>query len=442
MKLINIYPEISAGKIKPVHGINNGPVSYGAMVDVSSYYKEIRFPFIRLHDTNWPYPREVDIYTIFPDFSKNPADTKSYDFSRTDTYISSILTAGSKIVFRLGVSIEHTKKKYYVHPPEDPDKWAKICLGIIKHYNDGWAKGFKYNIKYWEIWNEPDNPDKNCMWTGTVKAYLELYKAASRAIKKYDPELKVGGFSATMVNPEFDAQFFKFCRKNKLPLDFFSWHTYTADPEKIKANANYVKEMLVRHGYLKTESHFNEWNYWPHEAARPAFRAGNEYNTERTFERAKSEEGASFDAGILLLLQDLPVDVANYYDGQPTSLWSLFNNYGVPQKNYYAFKAFKELYNYRDRIKTEIIEGREGFFCCAGIKRKTGEIAVLMSNFSEKESNYKLNFTGKPGEISSCNKYVLDRTKNLEFTGKRYFKRSTGLLISVKKHSVVLLKIK
>ena len=441
MLKINIDTTVLTGQIKPVHGVNNGPVCYGAMTDVSNYYKESGFPYVRLHDPNWPHPREVDIYTIFPDFTKDPADPGSYDFSKTDTYIQSIIACGSKIVYRLGASIEHTKKKYYVHPPANFNKWAKICVGIIKHYNEGWAGGFKYGIKYWEIWNEPDNPTKNCMWTGTKEEYFELYKTASRVIKKHNPRLLVGGFAATMVNPKFDLKFFKYCNKNKLPLDFFSWHTYTDKPEKTAANAHYAKALLDKYGYSKAESHFNEWNYWPHDAKRPAFGAGNEYNTERTFERTKSAEGASFDAGILIMLQDLPVTLANFYDGQPSSFWSLFNVYGVPQKNYYAFKAFNELYTHQERVKAEVTGKPKGLFCCAGLNKKTGELAVLISNFSAKESGYKIMLNGKAKKVLNSKQYVLDKTRNLELTAEKSFKPVTGLNVTVKKHSVVLLKI-
>jgi xylan 1,4-beta-xylosidase len=43
-----------AGKIKPLHGINNGPLSSECVTDTSKYYKEIGIPFVRLHDTDWP----------------------------------------------------------------------------------------------------------------------------------------------------------------------------------------------------------------------------------------------------------------------------------------------------------------------------------------------------------------------------------------------------
>src|SRR5699024_9291765 len=108
---VNVNQEI--GKIKPLHGVNNGPIGYGSLVDVSHYYRRAAFPLVRLHDPNWPHPREIDIHTIFPDFSKDPNDPASYDFSKSDTYIKKILDTGAKILYRLGESIEHTEKKYY-----------------------------------------------------------------------------------------------------------------------------------------------------------------------------------------------------------------------------------------------------------------------------------------------------------------------------------------
>ena len=47
-------------------------------------------------------------------------------------------------------------KPYHTFPPKDPEKWARICEHIIRHYTEGWADGYHYNIRYWEIWNEPE----------------------------------------------------------------------------------------------------------------------------------------------------------------------------------------------------------------------------------------------------------------------------------------------
>src|SRR5262245_10791984 len=62
---------------------------------------------------------------------------------------------------------------------------------IIRHYNEGWAGGAHHGIRYWEIWNEPEN--RPSMWSGSDQDYFRLYRIAARAIKKHNPQLKVGG---------------------------------------------------------------------------------------------------------------------------------------------------------------------------------------------------------------------------------------------------------
>ena len=59
----------------------------------------------------------------------------------------------------------------------------------IRHYNEGWADGYHWNIEHWEIWNEPDldrDPkdafNKRC-WSGTVEQFAELYTVAARHLK-------------------------------------------------------------------------------------------------------------------------------------------------------------------------------------------------------------------------------------------------------------------
>ena len=122
---------------------------------------------------------------VFPNPNADPALPESYDFRLTDEYIEAVRKTGAEPIYRLGESIEHTSVKRYVHPPADMEKWAAVCLGIIRHYNEGWADGFHHNIRYWEIWNEPEN--RPVMWSGTDDDYLRLYRIAATAIKKRVP---------------------------------------------------------------------------------------------------------------------------------------------------------------------------------------------------------------------------------------------------------------
>jgi xylan 1,4-beta-xylosidase len=81
--------------------------------------------------------------------------------------------------------------KHHVHPPKDVERWAETCMGIIRHYNEGWAHGTRHGIQYWEIWNEPEN--RPAMWSGSDADYFRLYAATVTRIKASFPALKVGG---------------------------------------------------------------------------------------------------------------------------------------------------------------------------------------------------------------------------------------------------------
>ena len=129
------------GTIRPLHGVNAGPLNVGETVDLSKYWRDMGIPITRLHDCEWPDSNLVDMHVVFPSLKADPRRPESYRFARTDEYLKGIDATGAKIVYRLGESIEHSRRKYHVAPPTDYDKWAAACLGIIRHENEGWADG-------------------------------------------------------------------------------------------------------------------------------------------------------------------------------------------------------------------------------------------------------------------------------------------------------------
>lgn len=180
------------GEIKKVNGVNLGPITMNGFLDLSDGHKQLKFPQTRLHDCPYSVPETVDVHSIFPFFDADEDDPANYRFRMTDDYIQSIIDVGSGIVYRLGETIEHYKRRqYFVHPPKNYAKWARICIRIIKHYNEGWADGFHHGIKYWEIWNEPWLPPK--CWTGTVGFNLSncpcLYPTSVRPDTLHEPYL-------------------------------------------------------------------------------------------------------------------------------------------------------------------------------------------------------------------------------------------------------------
>lgn len=213
MKL-SVSPDLAAGRIKPMNAVNNGPF-YTENGDQNATnlpaYRAARIPFARTHDAAICYSyggsHIVDVVNIFPDFDADPEDPAAYDFTLTDEYLRHIAMAGTEVFYRLGNAIEHWSKHYGILPPKDFHKWAVICEHIIRHYNEGWADGLHLNIRYWEIWNEPDLEGK--CWGGTAAEFYDLFVAAAKHLKACFPDLHIGGPAVCGYNEKWLRSFFE-----------------------------------------------------------------------------------------------------------------------------------------------------------------------------------------------------------------------------------------
>ena len=389
------------GKMKPVHAVGQPPIIGWSSDKLFHYLTEAGIPYARLHDVGGGFGggKFVDIPNVFPDFNADPDDPASYDFTWTDPLITSLMNAKVEPYYRLGVTIENEvwRKAYRVNPPEDPEKWAKICAGVIRHYTKGWANGFEYDIKYWEIWNEPECTNgRRVMWTGTWEQYLELYDVTSKLLKAEFPEIKIGGYASIgfyalkEMDPESTwckdcqsyidlfLQFMQYIKDHNCPMDFFSWHSYD-EPKYTALYANYVAEKLKEYGYGHAEQHLNEWNCGPQ-------------NRDKACHAAAT-------AGFLISMQNSPVDIGMFYDARcGTSIYGgLFNPMTLrPLKSYWAFPAFNELYRRKDQVEAE--SDTEDLYVAAAAGDPEG--AVLIVNFRNETLDLELDLGGK--EITSC----------------------------------------
>lgn len=377
------------GQIKPMHGVGQPPI-IGTNFGMFRYLKEAGIPFSRLHDVGGWFGGNLwaDVPNIFRDFSADATKEENYDFTFTDQLITALIENGVEPFFRLGVTIENFAelKAYRIYPPTDNEKWAVICEHIIRHYTEGWANGFRYKIRYWEIWNEPDNyedPYENQMWRGTKEEYYALYGVVSKHLKTCFPHLKIGGYAScgfyaltkTFVagaksSPRFEyfIEFFdgflEHIRRENCPLDFFSWHSYDGI-ENNKVYATYARKRLDEAGYTETETTCNEWNH------------------DETRARG-TKRHAALVAGMMLAFQDTPLDSAMFYDARiGVSVYgSLFNPLtGEPFPAYYAFVAFNKLYELGDQVCVECSE--EGVYA-VGARNET-EGYLMISNTTEKD---------------------------------------------------------
>ena len=351
---LQIVPGESNGEIKAMHCVNNGPVV--SRLSNLDDYQAAGIPFARNHDAalfNW-YGGEhiVDVAAIFPDFSRSPEDASAYDFTLTDVHLEDTLRAGTQIFYRLGSKIEHWKKKYNVIPPSDPLKWAQVCDHIISHYNDGWANGFHWDVRYWEIWNEPDlreqmSPEMRPTWCGSAEEFFAFYRTVACYLKEQHPNVKIGGPSVSRLTSDWTDRFLTAMttRGERVPLDFFSWHQYTFDPRTISAFSRQIRQKLDSYGYGDSESILNEYNYVEDWTGQPYL---------NSVEAILNNRGAAFTAACFCEGQNAPLDMLMYYDARPSVFNGLFDFYTFRKlPGYYPFPYFATLYKLRKQIRCD-----------------------------------------------------------------------------------------
>jgi len=421
---VTVDPSSVIGPVKTMHAVNGGPTVRKPGGDQKrgnfEDFKALRIPMARTHDCINGVSggaHACDISAIFPDFEADENDPKNYDFVFTDHYLDNMKRAGVDVFFRLGQTIEHGPKKYGVLPPKDYAKWARICEHVIRHYNEGWGWGVdqeyttrniawsnQFDIVYWEIWNEPDLdpadgelPKSPRCWGGTITNFFEFYETSAKHLKGKFPQLKIGGPSLC-GNEWWADRFLAYCQDKKVPLDFFSWHIYSRNPDPVAEKAVRIRRMMDDHGFGKSESILNEWNYvkgWTDDFV---------YSL-----RVESGDlvlkGAAFTAATMNACQNAPVDMLMYYDARPSGMNSLFEKVTLwPMKGYYPFYAWARLADRGTQVASAVREGAgadsdantgnverkdktaAGAFKTVAAKGPDGSVAIFITRYSDDDN--------------------------------------------------------
>ena len=434
------------GKIKPMNAVNNGPAgSPVRKTGNTEAYAALEIPYARNHDasyyTGYGGEHTVDIHRIFKNFDADENDPASYLFEPTDKYIENTLAAGTKTFYRLGASIEH-EHKVGTHPPKDFHKWARICEHVIRHYTEGWANGFHYDIQYWEIWNEPEchNSDgSNPCWQGTEEQFIDFYEVAAKYLKSTFPHLKIGGPAFTSPresNNPFKGMFLDAVKERNIPMDFYSFHGYMVSPEKVLVYSDLAKHSFIDRGLPVPELIYNEWNYvkgWH----------GEEYKYSRYISKYHTR-GLSFIASCMCAGQASDIDMMMYYDARPGGWCGIFSDVDLsPTKPYYAFYYFKELPKLGDYIDAEC--SVENIYSVAATNGK--DSALLLTHYNDDDSTegklVKVEFENVKSENGVKVEYILtDENHSAELIREEIFTAEKfALYINMKLFDTYLIKI-
>lgn len=388
--------------MKPMHAGGQPPVGGKDLTEYFHYVTEAGIPFSRLHDVYGSFAGGyfVDIPNLFRDFEADENDPSNYDFTFTDHLLKALTEANIEPYYRLGVTIENNAdiKPYRIFPPKDPEKWARICEHVIRHYTEGWANGSHYTIRYWEIWNEPDNKE---MWCGTDEEYYHLYDVTAKHLKACFPHLKIGGYAScgfyaiapkVQIDPKTDLPvtippsssennfihffygFFEYIKAHNSPIDFFSWHSYT-NVSRVAVMDKWLHQELEKLGYAGLETHLNEWDPY-----------AKEFGTAHH---------AAEVAAMMIAMQHGYTDLCCIYDMRTTNspYCPLFDiRTHKPIHAYYSMVAFHALYRLGTQVECRC--GEDRLYTLAASDGKNH--AVLLANLTGEEQ--QLTFEGLDAE--------------------------------------------
>ncbi|HVQ00057.1 MAG TPA: hypothetical protein VMT57_00940, partial [Candidatus Thermoplasmatota archaeon] len=396
------------GIIRPFGEINDGPApvsNASKYADLTHQYQAIGITAIRTHDLAGP----TDIHTIFPNLSADPTDVSNYHFETSDYYITKMIQAGCQVYYRLGESAggNDTLKL----PPKNFTAWAQVCRRITMHYNDGWDNGFHYNIRYWEVWNEPDLFG---FWNGTVEQYYALYQTTAETLKAYNTSLKIGGpCTSSVSNKNYTDRFLQFVSDHHVPLDFFSWHMYTDVPSELVQGSLRIRTLLDSYGFNATENINSEWNNFI-------------VSPQRDHDDAKN---AAFTACCLTAFQDARLDQAYRYRGTgdnnklmrflglDLALFTYNGIYKRPALTYLAMQSLTK--DTPKRLRTTAVNGSTGVAYLAGISNDNTNVSVLLSNYNANDTAYALAISSLPWhQPYTVVKYLIDEKHHLQIVSQ------------------------
>lgn len=365
-------------------------------------------------------------------FTNYPTRTSPYDNTGTGyptlgtscflNYHYDNISTDIEVLYRLGRSLGASNL------PPDPDMFAKEA-SFIATYTHEYAKNPKsYQLRkpvsYFEIYNEPDLHD---FYSGKPQEFYKLYESAARKIKQVSSSINVG--ACGLANPVADNKdyldgFLDYCKKNNVPLDFFSWHHYcdgSADPFDYYVTGRDVRKLLDSKGFKNTKSFLTEWNITP------------VVDTGRV-SAAQTMQTASFICSALIMMQDAAIDKSYFYrcDGMHLGLFNMEHKYTHAAKAFIAFEQMRQT-PYRlsaysvgagnaTNPKYEYNQDTLGLVCLAGTdipvsqsgKRK---VKILVSNYmidrnyvSSGKYNYKQHSidTSVPLETALKNEFPSD----------------------------------
>ena len=211
----------------------------------------------RIPEVRALHPRIIRLF--MQDYFNVMPESGRYNWTTLDPAVDAIVAADATPLLNVDFKprVLFPKVDETITDPTDYARWEQLISAMVEHF-EARHPGINY---YWEIANEPDIGESGgCPYKFTPEGYARYYQHTALAIRKADPNAKVGG--PALANPEsaIFPELLRAAANDHLPLDFVSWHIYNNDPSQIRATIERKKEQLRQFPSLHPETVLDEWN--------------------------------------------------------------------------------------------------------------------------------------------------------------------------------------
>jgi xylan 1,4-beta-xylosidase len=300
-----------------------------------------------------------------------------YDFSKLDQIVQTILDTGAKPMFSLSymppeIAVDGQKTS----PPQNWNQWNELVKATISRYSG--QNNFNLNNIYYEVWNEPDLFGG---WHyGREPNYLTLYYHTVKSAQEIENvnNFKIGGPATTGFYPNWIKALFDYCYKNKLRIDFVSWHHYSKNINEYLRDFEKLNQILTDYGdYFNVERLITE--YGPDSENSPWY--DNHLGAVHSLAGVTKLMGKVHRI-FAFQLKDGPSPESKKYWGR----WGLISheNHEISLKpRYYAYQFLNQLEGQQLPL-----EG-EGSWVSAAAVKKDNKIQVLVVNYDPSNNHYE-----------------------------------------------------
>lgn len=310
------------------------------------------------------------LYDLYNVVGRNGSEL-TFDWTRLDAAVASILATGAKPVFALSyMPSVIAKDGSIVNPPNDWNEWAWVIQKTIEHYSGRSEKNL--SGIYYEVWNEPDLAQFGGWKQYGDKNYLTLYHYASIGANKAQnvSTFYLGGPATTGLYKEWIMALVKSGNR----INFISWHTYQSDPKAYdKDQRNIISWLMPYPNFTLIPLLITEFGFTGDKSTL--------YGTRYAAAHAAAVIRQLITGGPAYLFSFQPIDGSNQQDG---SGWGLITNpdNGLTKKPRYY------VYNFIDAMAGDRLAlSGEGSWVTGFASVNNDIIRTLLVNFDRNGSH-------------------------------------------------------